>query len=126
LGGVFFQRQIGRIQQLKHQDTKYLVFDDGRQAEEGDYVLHPFFGGFSKIMKVYYGYDMSDYDFVAIQGVTSLITRKQRHVVAAKWEALMDEDKARIDENTVCFVTEENDQLLRSDEGKVVLTFTDA
>jgi len=107
LGGVFFQRQIGRIQQLKHQDTKYLVFDDGRQAEEGDYVLHPFFGGFSKIMKVYYGYDMSDYDFVAIQGVPSLITRKQLHVVAAKWEALMDEDKARIDENTVCFVTEE-------------------
>ncbi len=108
-----------------YREAKYLVFDDGRQAEEGDYVLHPFFGDCGRIVKVYVHYDYSDYDFMAIEGVRSLLMRKLGdNVVAAKWKELRDEDKERLDENTVCFVTEEKGQLKRYEDGKVMLTFT--
>ncbi len=112
-----------KVKYVVNQGGKYLVYDDGRQADEGNYVLHPFFGGCGKIVKVYVGYDMSDFDFVAIEGVTGLITRKRLNVVAAKWGALRDDDKQRLDENTVCFVTEENGQLKCHDDGNIMLTY---
>lgn len=109
-----------KVKYCNYQNSEYLVFADGRQAKEGDWVLHPFFGGCGMISKVYPNYDMSDYDFVAIDSFPLLLS-KGLSVVAVKWKFLNGEDKRKIYENSVFFVIEENGSLKYHEDGKVVL-----
>jgi hypothetical protein len=111
-----------KVSYVDYQDAKYLVFDDVREPNVGDWVLHPFSGGCGKVSQIHKNYDMSFYDFISIEGVVPMLKCRNRQIVAVRWHELRDDDKALINENTECFVTEENGRLSCYDDGKVILT----
>lgn len=113
-----------KVKLILYMDSRYLVFDDGRLPNVGDRVLHPFIWECGAVTQVYENYKMSNYDFISIEGVGSLISRWNRSVVAAKWDELRDEDKANIDENATCFVAEENGNIKRYDDQKIAVFFS--